>query len=83
MNPSTVLLHIAEQRLQYWQHQLQAAFRTGNAEQALVSELLISEYEILIREAGAAIRSQAAAFLHIDCMKAPPRAALQDPACAR
>ena len=45
-----VLLSITMDRLHFWQHQLQAAFRDGNEERAVTCEHIIAEYRLLIAE---------------------------------
>ena len=40
------LLNIAEERLEFWQGQLQAAFRDGNDKRAVECERMISEYAL-------------------------------------
>ena len=66
MNPNIVLLHIAERRLYHWQERMQAAFRTANDKEASICQLLIREYLLLLDEAFAQIRSQAASFVGIE-----------------
>ena len=44
MMPNYVLLEIAQLRLQFWQRQLQTAFRDDNGERAAVCESIIAEY---------------------------------------
>jgi hypothetical protein len=77
MTPNNILLHIAERRLRYLQDRLQAAFRTGNHQEASACELLIREYDLLLREAFAQIRSQAAFFLSIESGEAATDVSLQ------
>jgi hypothetical protein len=66
MNPNIAALRIAEQRLRYWQEQLQIAYRTDNDEQASKCQLVIQEYKVFTDQAIQQIRSQAVAFLGID-----------------
>lgn len=50
MTANSVVLNVAKDRLQFWQGQLQAAFRDGNKERAAACEQIIAEYALLIRE---------------------------------
>ena len=74
MNPSIVVSSIVEERLQHWQTQLQAAFRTGNHEQASVCQALIEEYRVFTNQAMRQIHIQATGWLDIDPLDAPPAA---------
>ena len=74
MNPTMVVSRIVEQRLQHWQTQLQAAFRTGNHEQASTCQALIEEYRVFTNQAMWQIHSQAAGWLGIDPLDTPPEA---------
>ena len=47
---NSVLLSITTDRLQFWQGQLQAAFRDGNEERAATCGHIIEEYQLLISE---------------------------------
>ena len=58
MTANYVLLNIAKDRLQFWQQQLQAAFRDGNKERAAACEQIIAEYALLIREAMQHLRDR-------------------------
>jgi hypothetical protein len=51
MTPNCALLQIANDRLTFWQHQLQAAFRDGNVELAAACQTIISEYAVFTNEA--------------------------------
>jgi hypothetical protein len=51
MTSNYALLRIANDRLTFWQHQLQAAFREGNVERAAACQTVISEYAIFTNEA--------------------------------
>jgi hypothetical protein len=50
MPANYALLNIAEERLAFWQGQLQAAFRNGNEKRAIECERMISEYAALTSE---------------------------------
>ena len=50
MTTNHVLLEIAHLRLQFWQRQLQSAFREDNGEQAAVCERILAEYGLLVGE---------------------------------
>ena len=47
---SSVLLSITTDRLQFWQGQLQTAFRDGSEERAAICGHIIAEYQLLISE---------------------------------
>jgi hypothetical protein len=58
MTPHYALLQIANDRLTFWQHQLQAAFREGNVERAAACQTIISEYAVFTREALKEIQAE-------------------------
>ena len=51
MTPNYALLQIANDRLTFWQCQLQTAFRDGNVELAAACQIIISEYAVFTNEA--------------------------------
>ena len=50
MVPNSSLLQVAAQRIEFWQDQLQAAFRCGNAERAAECVRVLDEYRLLTEE---------------------------------
>ena len=57
MNATYLMLGIANNRLQFWQDQLQAAFRAGNVQRAAECDHLIEEYGLLASEVLTKLRS--------------------------
>jgi hypothetical protein len=47
MNATYLMLGVANERVQFWQDELQAAFRTGNTARAFERDRLIEEYGLL------------------------------------
>jgi hypothetical protein len=50
MTVNSVLLNVTQDRLHFWQFQLQAAFRDGDRERAATCEHIVAEYGRLIAE---------------------------------
>src|SRR5690348_14773531 len=50
MTVNSVLLSVTQDRLHFWQFQLQAAFRDGDRERAATCEHIVAEYGRLIAE---------------------------------
>jgi hypothetical protein len=50
MSDKYVLLEVAQFRLQFWQSQLQSAFRDDNRERVAACEGIIAEYAVLVGE---------------------------------
>jgi hypothetical protein len=57
MNATYLMLDIANNRVQFWQDELQAAFRTGNTARAAECDRLIEEYGLLTSQALTALRT--------------------------
>jgi hypothetical protein len=50
MTDNYVMLDFAKERLQFWQRELQSAFRDANEERAVACDQIIAEYALLIRK---------------------------------
>ena len=57
MNATYLMLDIANDRIQFWQDELQAAFRSGNTARAAECDRLIEEYGLLTSQALTALRT--------------------------
>jgi len=57
MNATYLMLDIANNRVQFWQDELQATFRTGNTARAAECDRLIEEYGLLTSQALTALRT--------------------------
>ena len=57
MNTTYLMLGIATDRIQFWQDELQTAFRTGNTSRAAECDRLIEEYGLLTSQALTALRT--------------------------
>jgi len=57
MNTTYLMLGIANDRIQFWQNELQAAFRSGNTARAAECDRLIEEYGLLTTQALTALCS--------------------------
>ena len=57
MNATYLMLGIANNRLEFWRDQLQAAFRAGNAQRAAECDRFIEEYGLLTNEVLTKLRS--------------------------
>jgi hypothetical protein len=59
MNTTYLMLGIANDRIQFWQDELQTAFRTGNTARAAECDRLIEEYGLLTSQALTVLRTLA------------------------
>jgi hypothetical protein len=50
MTMNSVLLSITQDRLHFWQRQLQAAFRDGDEKRAATCEHIVAEYGLVLAE---------------------------------
>ena len=57
MNTTYLMLGIANDRIQFWQDELQAAFRSGNTARAAECDRLIEEYGLLTNQALTVLRT--------------------------
>ena len=57
MNTTYLMLGIATDRIQFWQDELQTAFRTGNTSRAAECDRLIEEYGLLTNQALTVLRT--------------------------
>lgn len=71
MTSNCILLAIAEDRIQFWTTELQAAFRDGNEERVDECQQFIAEYALLTGEVIKQLRISIEAESNLNASSAP------------